>query len=145
MLNFNTSEDKHGEFLCNLFHFSPATWCFQFHTLLSWKGNHDLLLRAVPHQHTPTSALFVLQSAKIPHQGCCKHLCRTFSMKVVPLWLESVGTGWINCLTASRTGYVLKQVHKLWQDQGSNNNHREARKCSSFVSFAAQNLLLSLN
>lgn len=44
-----------------------------------------------------------------------------------------------------RTGYVLKQVHKLWQDLALNNNPLEARKRSSFVSFAAQNLLLSLN
>lgn len=50
----------------------------------------------------------------------------------------------LNELRAGRTVYVLKQVHKLWQDQGLNNNHLEARKCS-FVSFAAQNLLLSLN
>lgn len=92
-LIFYRSEDKHGESLCNLFHFSPPTWCFQFHTPLSWKGNHDLLLRDVPYQPTPTLALFMLRSAEIPHQGCCKHLCRTFSMKVVPLWLESVGTG----------------------------------------------------
>lgn len=44
-----------------------------------------------------------------------------------------------------RTGYILKQVHKLWQDLALNNNPLEARKRSSFVSFAAQNLLLSLN
>lgn len=145
MLNFYTAEDNHGESLSNVFHFSPLSRCFQLRTLLSWKVDHDLLLRSVLLQSTQTMALFVLQSAEIRHQGCCKYLCRTFSMKVVPLWLESEGIGWMNYLTASKTSYVLKQVHKPWQDQGLNNNHLKVRKCSSFVSFAAQNLLLSLN
>ena len=146
MLNFYTAEDNHGDFVSNLFHFSPPTQCFWLHILLSWKFNRYLLLRAVLQQPTQTLALFMLQSAEIWCQGCCKHLRRTFSMEAVLLWLESVGsTGSMSYSAASRTSYVLQQVHKLWQDQSLNNNRLEASKCFSFVSFATRNLLLSLN
>lgn len=142
MFNFQPDEMNQDESDSYLFYFFPPCGVFsstnEINPQMNSTVNYDFVLLCTNHQ---TLAVLLFRSTEVQSQRCCKQSCRTFSTKV---GLKSAGAGCTKCLALTMCKHGLSKRKTLARSR-LKYNHPKARKCSSFVSLAEQNLLLSLN